>query len=249
MCIRRAHQALAIVLACAGLVAGTVATAQQQPAATTPPPHVAAVESAPVTNASPVTTPDAWRLAFIDIETTGLVPGWHEAIDVGVVMTTLDGQVLDRDFVRIQPQHPERISEGARRVNAFDAKAWQTLGAVTPVAAVDRLTRFHRRVAGTRPTLMVAFNSQFDAAFLDHLFRTTGSTWRALYHYFVLDVPSMAWALGYRGLTNGELARRLGVADEPRVAAEHTGLTGAMLNVRIYQALLARGVKAPAPRD
>jgi hypothetical protein len=56
----------------------------------------------------------------------------------------------------------------------------------------------------------------------------------------------MAWALGYRDLTNGDLARRLGVADEPRVAQDHTGITGAMLNVRIYQALRARGM-TPVP--
>ncbi|MGQ0560779.1 MAG: hypothetical protein ACT443_02775 [Gemmatimonadota bacterium] len=55
----------------------------------------------------------------------------------------------------------------------------------------------------------------------------------------MLDIPSLAWSLGYRDLTNAGLARRLGVADEPRVAAEHTGLTGALLNVRIYRALRA----------
>jgi hypothetical protein len=85
--------------------------------------------------------------------------------------------------------------------------------------------------------LLVTFNSQFDTAFLDHLLRAEQRSWRELYHYFVLDIPSMAWSLGYRELTGGALAQRLGVADEPRVAVEHTGITGAMLNVRIYQAL------------
>ena len=169
------------------------------------------------------------------------MPGWHEMIDIGVVMTELEGTVIDTLFLRIQPEHPERLSEGARRVNAFDPGKWQALGAVHPRLAVQRLTEFHRRVAGDRPTLMVAFNSQFDAAFLDHLFRESGGTWRTLFHYFVLDVPSMAWSLGLRDLANGALAQRLGVADEPRVAADHTGLTGALLNVRIYQALLERG--------
>jgi catechol 2,3-dioxygenase-like lactoylglutathione lyase family enzyme len=161
-------------------------------------------------------------------------------IDLGVVMTDLEGQVLDSLFMRIQPHHPERLSDGARRVNAFDAAKWQALDALDEATAVQRLTEFHRRVARERPTLMVAFNSQFDAAFLDHLFRASGSTWRTLYHYFVLDVPSMAWALGLQDLTNGELSRKLGVADEPRVAEEHTGLTGAMLNARIYHALRQR---------
>lgn len=204
------------------------------------PDFVRAVEESPVPSGSPAERPDDWLLAFIDVETTGLVPGYHEMIDVGVVMTDLDGRVRDSLFLRVQPMHPERLSVGAQRVNGFDAARWREVAALAPRAAVDSLVRFHRRAAGARHVLMVAFNSQFDAAFLDHLFRESGGSWRALYHYFVLDVPSMAWSLGYRDLRNDALARKLGVADEPRVAVEHTGLTGAMLNVRIYQALLKR---------
>jgi hypothetical protein len=163
-------------------------------------------------------------------------------IDLGLVMTDLDGRVVDSLFIHIQPEHPERLSEGARRVNGFDAAKWRQMHALTKTVAVDSIISFHRRVAGNKPVLLVAFNSQFDAAFLDHLFRSRGTTWRTLYHYFVLDIPSMAWALGYRDLTGAALAKRLGVADEPRVADEHTGITGAMLNVRIYQALRARGM-------
>jgi hypothetical protein len=87
-------------------------------------------------------------------------------------------------------------------VNAFDVDRWRELGALTPAARIDSLRAFHRRVAGDRTVLLVAFNS---------------------------------W-------TGTELARRLGVADEPHVAEQHTGITGAMLNVRLYQALRARGM-------
>ena len=205
-------------------------------------------ERAPVAPGSPAEHPEQWLLAFIDVETTGLVPGYHEMIDVGVVLTDLEGRVRDSLFLRIQPNHPERLSEGARRVNGFDAARWQRAHALSPAAAVDSFARFHHHAAGAHHVLMVAFNSQFDAAFLDHLFRERGTSWRTLYHYFVLDVPSMAWSLGYRDLRNDALAARLGVADEPRVAVEHTGITGAMLNVRIYQALLrARDARAAVP--
>jgi DNA polymerase III epsilon subunit-like protein len=187
---------------------------------------------------SPADVPGDWLLAFIDVETTGLVPGWHEMIDIGIALATVDGRVLDTLFLRIQPLHPERLSPGARAVNAFDADRWKALGAVGPVAAADSIVAFHRRVAGSKPTLMVAFNSQFDAAFLDHLFRESGRSWREMYHYFVLDLPSMAWSLGLRDLRADMLAQRLGVPDEPHVAEQHTGITGAMVNVRIYQAML-----------
>jgi DNA polymerase III epsilon subunit-like protein len=202
------------------------------------PAYVQAAEARRPDPPSPDASPGHWLLAFIDVETTGLVPGWHEMIDIGIALTTVDGGVVDTFFARIQPEHPERLSPGARAVNAFDAERWKTLGALAPGAAVDSILTFHRRVAGTRPTLMVAFNSQFDAAFLDHLFRSRGSSWREMYHYFVLDLPSMAWSLGLRDLRASALTERLNVPDEPHVAEQHTGITGAMVNVRIYQALL-----------
>jgi len=188
----------------------------------------------------PDEAPGDWLLAFIDVETTGLTPGYHEMIDIGIVMTDLDGVELDRLFVRIQPQHPDRTEEGARAVNAFDEDRWRELGALSNAAAVAEIAGFHQRVAGDRNVLMVAFNAQFDAAFLDHLFRSADRSWRELYHYFVLDLPSMAWSIGLRGLTGSSLAAALGVPDEPHVAEEHTGVTGAALNARIYRALMAR---------
>jgi oligoribonuclease (3'-5' exoribonuclease) len=194
---------------------------------------------------SPATRPGEWRLAFVDVETTGLVPGWHEMIDIGMVITDLEGVPLDSLFVRIQPEHPERLSEGARAVNAFDADVWRSHGALAPAAAADSIVRFRQRVAGASAVLMVAYNCQFDTAFLDHLFRASGRTWRELFHYYVLDLPSMAWTLGHRDLGGSELNARLGVADETRVPEEHTGVTGASFNVHFYRALLARGAPRP----
>jgi beta-lactamase class D len=191
-----------------------------------------------VPSSSPAAEPDRWLLAFLDVETTGLVPGWHEMIDLGLVVTDLEGAPVDSLFLRIQPEHPERASEGAIAVNAFDPDRWRELGALDPGGAADSLARFQRRVAGDRSVMLVAFNRWFDTAFLDHLFRGTGRSWRELYHDFVMDVPSMAWSRGLRGLTGSALSAALGVPDEPHVAEDHTGLTGARLNARLYRALL-----------
>ncbi|MDH3496719.1 MAG: hypothetical protein OER21_08150 [Gemmatimonadota bacterium] len=198
---------------------------------------VTATDSAPVAAAWPADAPDDWLLAFVDIETTGLVPGFHEAVDLGLVLTDLEGVEVGRFFVRIQPRHPERTSEAARRVNAYEPTRWTALGALPPVRAADSLTAFHHGIVGGRHVMLVAFNSWFDAAFLDHLFRESGRSWRELYHYFVLDLPSMAWGRGYRELTGGRLAAALGVPDEPHAPEQHTGLTGADLNARLYRAL------------
>jgi len=188
----------------------------------------------------PSEAPDEWLLSFVDVETTGLIPGYHEMIDIGIVMTDLDGIEKGTLFIRIQPEHPERTQDGARAVNAFDVERWKELGALSIEASIDSIVSFHQGIAGSKSVLMVAFNSHFDAAFLDHLFRARDRSWRELYHYFVLDLPSMAWIQGDRSLTGQSLAEALGVDDEPHVAEQHTGITGADLNARIYRALIER---------
>ena len=189
---------------------------------------------------SPADAAADWLLAHIDVETTGLVPGYHEMIDIGLVLTDLSGQIVDSLFLRIQPRHPERTSPIAREINAYDPARWEALGALTPDAAVDSLLAFHRKVAGDRPTMMVAFNAHFDLSFLDHLFREAGHTWREMYHYFVLDIPSMGWSLGYQDLTLQGFREEFGIEDEPHVAELHTGISGALKNVRIYRAMMER---------
>ena len=77
-------------------------------------------------------------------------------IDVGIVMTTLEGDILDSLFLRIQPANPERLSPGAKAVNAFDADHWQKMGALHQSVAVDSIIAFHKRTAGGKYVLMVA---------------------------------------------------------------------------------------------
>jgi len=204
------------------------------------PPFLSQLEGRPSPPASPADAPEDWLLAFVDVETTGLLPGYHEMIDIGMILTDVEGREIDRLFLRLQPQHPERTSEGARAVNAFEPDRWRELGALSPKDAVERIASFHHRAAGGRDVLLVAHNSHFDAAFLDHLFRGQGRTWRELYHYFVLDLPSMAWSLGLRHLDGSALTKALGIEDEPHVAADHTGITGAEVDVRVYRALRER---------
>lgn len=186
----------------------------------------------------PPEAPAEWLLSFIDVETTGLVPGHHEMIDVGVVLATLDGDEVARTFIRIMPDHPERTSPEVPAINGFDVNKWRAHRALAKQTAVDSLVSFYGVHTAGRRVLMVAYNSKFDAAFLDHLFRGTGHTLDEIHYYYVLDLPSMAWALGMRDLWGSRISERLGIADEPHTADEHTGITGADLNFRIYRELM-----------
>ena len=186
----------------------------------------------------PADQPDQWLLAFVDVETTGLVPGFHEMIDAGFVYTDLEGKEVGQLFVQMMPDHPERLSQGAADVNGFSIQRWKELDAVSQADAVQRIIAFHDSVAQGKNVLMVALNSHFDAAFMDHLLRGQNHSWRELYHYFILDLPSMAWSLGLRDLTGADLCARLVIEDEPHDPSLHTGITGAALNARIYRALV-----------
>ena len=202
------------------------------------PAFIEALDSAPFATSTPASDPNDWLMAHVDVETTGLVPGYHEMIDVGIVMTDLQGKELDRLFLRIMPDHPDRAQPGAVAVNGFSVERWKERGFITSQQAVPKIVDFHHRVARDKHVLFVGYNAWFDMSFLDHLFRQQGRTWRALYHYFVLDLPSMAWSLGIQDLAGQEMAAKLGIEPEMTNPLEHTGITGAQSNVNVYRALL-----------
>jgi DNA polymerase III epsilon subunit-like protein len=207
------------------------------------PDFVKDMAGAPISRSNPQAEPQEWLLAHVDVETTGLTPGYHEIIDVGVIITDLNGEELDRLFLRIMPAHPDRAEAGAVAVNGFSIDRWTTRGYVSEAAAIDHWLDFHDRVVGSKSVLFVAYNAWFDISFVDHLFRKQGLTWRRLFHYFILDLPSMAWSHGLKGLAGGQLAIELELETETDNPLEHTGITGAEFNVRLYRALLAHALR------
>ncbi len=194
---------------------------------------------------SPQDKPDQWVLSFLDIETTGLKPGYDEIVNVGIILSDLEGREISRTLLYIMPDHPERASKEAIAINGFDVDRWKSLHALSVRAAVDSITSFYRLHAAGKQVLMVAYNSQFDAAFMDHLFNDAGKDIRQVHHYYVLDVPSMAWILGFRNLYGDDVARTLGIAGTSKDPVEHTGLGCADFNLRVYRKLLSL---APKPK-
>jgi len=194
--------------------------------------------SQPSDKLPPEITGKDWLLAFVDVETTGLIPGHHEMIDIGIIIADLAGNPIDERFLRIMPAHPERIEAGAASVNGFSEALWQDRGFISEQAAVAELLEFTQQTANGRGLLMVGYNAWFDIAFIDQLFRSQERSWREMFHYFVLDLPSMAWGKNFRDLTGARLAQQLGIVPETSDPYLHTGLTGAQQNLKLYQALL-----------
>lgn len=189
----------------------------------------------------PAQAPDSWGLAIVDVETTGLQAGEHEMIDLGAIYTDLNGEELGRFFVRIMPEHPERAGDIARSINGFSEDRWQTLGAVSQAEAAAQFLAFHEQMSAERRYVFTAYNASFDRGFVDAWLTSHGSDFEALYTYFVLDLPSVAWGAGVLDLVNADVAAAFGVEAETRDPMRHTGLSGAQWNLDLYRAMLAAG--------
>lgn len=168
-------------------------------------------------------------IAITDIETTGLVPGHHEIIEIGLVLVsqrTLD--VIDTFETKVMPLYPDRISASAQRVNGFDPTAW--------VDAPDLLTAMREYATLTPEAMFCAHNVTFDWEFMRRAFETTGVKNRMDYHR--LCNMTHVWAsLRHRGLTSvsqNAAAKFLGLPPEP---PEHRAINGAKLAYEIFRKL------------
>ena len=182
---------------------------------------------------------DSRLLVHIDVETTGLEAGYHELIDAGVIVTTVDGDIVDRLFLRIMPNHPERLDPGAAAVNGFSVSRWRSLEALEVAEGARALNAFLRRYS-TDQLIFTAFNVGFDQRFIMHFLKSHNLAFNTFFHYMVLDLPSMAWALGARSLSGDGISAHFGIPTEVKDPMLHTGETGAAFNVALYQAMLGQ---------
>jgi len=193
---------------------------------------------------TPENQSESFVLAIVDVETTGLEPGYHEMIDIGAVYTDTDGVELGRFFIQMTPDHPERAGEIARSINGFDEARWARLDAVSKSEAAEAFLEFHSETVGEKTALFTAYNAYFDRAFVDAWLKESGHVgFRSLFTYFLIDLPSLAWGRGYRGLHGSEVAAALGIEPETDDPMLHTGESGALWNLEFYKALIAAEAK------
>ena len=183
---------------------------------------------------------DSRLLVHIDVETTGLEAGYHELIDAGVIVTTIDGDIVDRLFLRIMPDHPERLDPGAAAVNGFSVSRWRSLEALAAAQGARTLNAFLRQYSTDRQLIFTAFNVGFDQRFIMHFLNSHNLAFNTLFHYMVLDLPSMAWALGAKSLSGDGISAHFGIPAEVKDPMLHTGETGAAFNVALYQVMLGQ---------
>ena len=189
------------------------------------------------------------RLAFTDVESTGLDPTRHEVWEVAVILRDHQQGVHDEEHrLLIRPRDLAAADPGALRVGRFYARAaetdaatdWRTVdrpivgvhdGWVHPAVAAERIATL---TAGAH---LVGANPAFDAAFLTSMLARNG--FAPAWHYRLIDVEALV-----AGAVRWETPKSLRdsaawldlTVDE---AALHTALGDARLARDVYDAVIA----------
>lgn len=186
-------------------------------------------------------------LLFVDVETTGLIPGYHCMVQLGAVLMDRDRSIRPVGEYRFRPVRGN-WEAGAMRVNGLSPESTQDYPYLVdelPVAIADM-----RRAS---PIALIANqNVGFDIGFIEAGLRDLGespesvTTWRRwkAFDFHRVDLFGVAFyaaAIGIiarapRGL--GDLCDILGIEREPK---PHSALNGAMASARCMAELMARG--------
>lgn len=172
-------------------------------------------------------------LAFVDVETTGLNPHFHEVWEIGLI-------VDDKMYEWQLSVDLRKADPGALRVGRFYER-WEP-------EYVNR-DAWHRDVAQSVASLtanrhLVGCNPAFDAAFLSKFLHVNGV--KNAWHYHLIDVETLM--LGYLCAVapgwevplpwkSTDLSKRMGV--NPDDFDRHTALADAQWAKAIYDAVTA----------
>ena len=127
------------------------------------------------------------RLAFVDLETTGINPFKHEIIEIGCLIAKQNDNnewVVTEEFeFKVKPDHIETAENEALRINRYDESAW--MFGHTQEEALKTLSQ---KCEGC---VMVGQNVSFDYAFLATKFGEYNI--KDPFFYAKLDTISLAY--------------------------------------------------------
>lgn len=168
-------------------------------------------------------------LAFLDIETSGLNPFWHDVLEVAYVREFGDGSTRETHFSL--PIDMDRASEDALRVNRYHARKAELAAIQTNAQRACQ-----RMLVELEDCTIVGANPAFDATFLRFLIwqnRLIEPTW----YYRLIDLNTLGtgWAKHPNILRTEALAEEFGV---PIPEGYHSALVDARWNREVYHAIL-----------
>lgn len=179
-------------------------------------------------------------IAVLDLETSGLIPGTHEVLEVGIVkdhhvsedelgtaddwyqQTTSEYDLNGRKRclnLKIKPSRIGSAQPKALEVNGYKEEDWKD--AVTPEEAAHRINAF------LKGCVICGYNVKFDMGFLEALFKEVGV--KPSWSHHQVDVVAMAYEhlvpCGLEQLSLKAVCEFLGIEPEPEV---HRAINGAL---------------------
>lgn len=180
------------------------------------------------------------RIAFVDLETTGLDPLKHEIIEIGIVLADQHGDLfgeqtlefISEHEIRLTPEHIETADPVALKVSRYHERDWSHA-----VAQKDGIATAVKLIEGC---VFVGQNVAFDWSFLICSGKTYGIDIDSKVHYHKLDLASMAFGKLYhdkrlRKFSLREMADYFGVVNHDA----HTALADARATFEVCKKLLA----------
>lgn len=176
------------------------------------------------------------KLAFVDLETTGLVPEKHEIIEIGTLIYNQQTDEVEREWeTKIAPTHIETADEIALKINGYinNPDLYRT-------SLKSSLIKFNSLV---KDCVIVGQNIGFDLSFLYKNMRENDI--KPSFSHRNLDLIGLAWFqvkdTDIPGISLERLCNHFGVSN----VGAHTALIDCRRSFEIYRHL-AKFYKNPS---
>jgi DNA polymerase-3 subunit epsilon len=174
-------------------------------------------------------------LVFLDTETTGLDPLYHEIIEICMVKHTADdaGKIecperSSQVYEMIMPEWPSRIHPKAAEVNGFNEDEWEAKGAICFHECADEIANY---IEGCT---IVGFNPWFDIRFLLSEMSRIGHE-IPVFDYHAVDLCSLAHPLHILGEMTGCNAKAICAYFNIDYSGAHRACNDVELSIECYR--------------
>lgn len=180
----------------------------------------------------------------IDLETTGLVPGFNEIIDIAMVKLDEDFKPSGERFHEfLKIRHPERYSEKAKEVNGLTVEEINARGK-EPEQVQEEAIKWLSSICNYKLAIPMGHNYKFDRGFLETFFGESSNNIQLYYIYFnkrYIDTMDISITVNrkYNIFTNVKLGTVCEVLNVVNDNA-HTAMSDVLATVECHKVLLEK---------